>query len=111
MKKKILAIIMAVFTTFSVVSISGCGFLDMIDSGIDNLLGTDSETSETRPPNSSTGSTSDNSSTSGDSADSVVTPEICSHDWQFVSQDGAIIRERCSVCGNERNVSNNSNYS
>lgn len=111
MKKKIIAIIMAIFTTVSVVSISGCGLLDVIDSEINEILGTDSETSETRPPNSSTGSTSDNSSMSGDSTDNVVTPETCSHDWQFVSQDGAIIRERCSVCGNERNVSNNPNYS
>lgn len=69
MKKKIIAIIMAIFTTVSVVGISGCGLLDVIDSEINEILGTDSETSETRPPNSSTGSTSDNSSTPSDSAD------------------------------------------
>ena len=81
MKKKIIAIIMAIFTTVSVVGISGCTLLDMIDSEINEILGTDSETSETRPPNSSTGSTSDNSSTPSDSTDQdeelpeLVSPE------------------------------------
>ena len=105
MKKKIIAIIMAIFTTVSVVSISGCSLLDVIDSELNEILGTDSETSETRPPNSSTGSTSDNSSMSGDSTkqDSLLSVpdnanELYADGLTFISYMGASL----SVYGLER---------